>query len=104
LLCGLVGQMDQGSFPASESVLLFSLTVIGGAGHWAGPIVAGLLLRAFPALLNDFGINGNVATMIFGAGLLHALITAPQGVSGQLVDLSRMIRTKTPWLWVRKSA
>ena len=32
------------------------------------------------------------------------LVTAPQGVSGQLVDLSRMIRTKTPWLWVRKSA
>ena len=94
LLCGLVGQMDQTAFPASESVLLFALTVIGGAAHWAGPIVAGLLLRAFPALLNDFGINGNVATMIFGAGLLHALITAPQGVSGQLVDLSDLIRTK----------
>ena len=92
LLCGSVGQMEQGAFPASESVLLFALTVIGGASHWAGPIVAGLLLRAFPALLNDFGINGNIATMIFGAGLLHALITAPQGVSGQLVDLSRLIR------------
>lgn len=104
LLCGLVGQMDQTAFPASESVLLFSLTVIGGAAHWAGPIVAGLLLRAFPALLNDFGINGNVATMIFGAGLLHALITAPQGVSGQLVDLCHAIRTKASWLWVRKSA
>ena len=104
LLCGLIGQMDQGAFPASESVLLFALTVIGGAGHWAGPIVAGLLLRAFPALLNDFGINGNVATMIFGVGLLHALITAPQGVSGQLVDLARLIRAKASRLWVRKLA
>ena len=72
--------------------------------HWAGPIVAGLLLRAFPSLLNDFGINGNIATMIFGAGLLHALITAPQGVSGQLIDLSRLIRAKAARLWVRKSA
>jgi branched-chain amino acid transport system permease protein len=104
LLCGLVGQMDQASFPASESVLLFALTVIGGAGHWAGPIVAGLLFRAVPSLLNDFGINGNIATMIFGAGLLHALITAPQGVSGQLVDLSRLIRTKAAQLWVRRLA
>ena len=104
LLCGLVGQMDQAAFPASESVLLFALTVIGGAGHWAGPIVAGLLLRAFPSLLNDFGINGNIATMIFGAGLLHALITAQQGVSGQLVDLSRLIRAKAARLWVRKLA
>ena len=104
LLSGLVGQMEQGAFPASESVLLFALTVIGGAGHWAGPIVAGLLLRAFPALLNDFGIDGNIATMIFGVGLLHALITAPQGVSGQLVDLSRLIWTKAGQLWVRKPA
>jgi branched-subunit amino acid ABC-type transport system permease component len=104
LLSGLVGQMEQGAFPASESVLLFALTVIGGAGHWAGPIVAGLLLRAFPALLNDFSIDGNIATMIFGIGLLHALITAPQGVSGQLVDLSRLIKTKAGRLWVRKTA
>jgi branched-subunit amino acid ABC-type transport system permease component len=104
LLSGLVGQMEQGAFPVSESVLLFALTVIGGAGHWAGPIVAGLLLRAFPALLNDFGIDGNIATMIFGVGLLHALITAPQGVSGQLVDLFRLIGTKALQLWVRKPA
>jgi branched-chain amino acid transport system permease protein len=104
LLAGLIGQMDQAAFPASESVLLFALTVIGGAAHWAGPIVAGLLLRAFPALLNDFGINGNVATMIFGVGLLHALITAPQGVSGQLVDLFRVIRTRAARIWLRKSA
>jgi branched-chain amino acid transport system permease protein len=104
LLAGLIGQMDQAAFPASESVLLFALTVIGGAAHWARPIVAGLLLRAFPSLLNDFGINGNVATMIFGVGLLHALITAPQGVSGQLVDLSRLIRTQAARLRSRKSA
>lgn len=104
LLSGLVGQMEQGAFPASESVLLFALTVIGGAGHWAGPIVAGLLLRAFPALLNDFGIDGNIATMIFGIGLLHALITAPQGVSGQLAELSHLIKTKAGRLWVRKTA
>jgi hypothetical protein len=42
--------------------------------------------------------------MIFGIGLLHALITAPQGVSGQLVDLSHLIKTKAGQLWVRKPA
>jgi len=31
---------------------------------------------------------------VFGAGLLHALITAPQGVSGQVVNLSRLIAAK----------
>ena len=44
-------------------------------------------MRAVPGILNDWYIDGNVATIVFGAGLLHALITAPQGVAGQLLDL-----------------
>jgi branched-chain amino acid transport system permease protein len=91
LLAGGVGQLDGSAFPASQSILLFALTIVGGAYSWLGPIVAGLLLRAFPALLNDFHVDGNIATMIFGVGLLHALITAPQGAAGQLADLSRKV-------------
>jgi len=34
-------------------VMLFALTLIGGAYHWAGALVAGLLLRAVPSLLVD---------------------------------------------------
>jgi branched-chain amino acid transport system permease protein len=91
LLAGGVGQLDGSAFPASQSILLFALTIVGGAYSWLGPIVAGLLLRAFPALLNDFHVDGNIATMIFGAGLLHALITAPQGAAGQIADIGRMV-------------
>jgi branched-chain amino acid transport system permease protein len=86
LLAGLVGALDLQSFPASESILIFAVTVIGGAYSWLGPIVAGLLYRAMPGLLNDFHIDGNVATIAFGAGLLHALITAPNGASGQILQ------------------
>jgi branched-chain amino acid transport system permease protein len=86
LLASQVGELDHASFPASESILLFAVTVIGGAYNWLGAIVAGLLMRAAPGLLNDFHIDGNVATIVFGAGLLHALITAPNGVSGQIFD------------------
>jgi branched-chain amino acid transport system permease protein len=39
-----------------------------------------------PGLLNDWHINGNLATIVFGAGLLHALITSPRGVAGQILD------------------
>jgi branched-chain amino acid transport system permease protein len=91
LLAGGVGQLDGSAFPASQSIMLFALTIVGGAYSWLGPIVAGLLLRAFPALLNDFHVDGNIATMIFGAGLLHALITAPQGAAGQITDVANMI-------------
>lgn len=84
LLAGAVGQLDGRGFAASESVLLFALTIVGGAYHWIGALVAGLLLRAAPSLLIDFGVNGFLAMVFFGAALLHALITAPQGVAGQL--------------------
>jgi branched-chain amino acid transport system permease protein len=84
LLAGAVGQLDGRAFAASESVMLFALTVVGGAYHWIGAIVAGLLLRAAPSLLVDLGVNGFLAMVVFGAALLHALITAPQGVAGQL--------------------
>jgi branched-chain amino acid transport system permease protein len=94
LLAGLIGQLDLRTFPASDSVLLFALTVIGGAYNWLGPIIAALLLRAVPGILNDFYVDGNIATIVYGAGLLHALITAPQGISGQLLDLFNRLRLR----------
>lgn len=87
LLAGTVGQLDGRAFPASESVLLFALSVVGGVYHWFGALLCGLLLRAVPSLLTDFGVNGYLAMIFFGAALLHALVTAPTGVAGQLAAL-----------------
>lgn len=94
LLAGGVGQLDGSAFPASQSIMLFALTIVGGAYSWMGPIIAGLMLRAFPALLNDFHVDGNIATIVFGAGLLHALMTAPQGIAGQLQDAVAALRKR----------
>lgn len=87
LLAGSVGQLDGRNFPASDSILLFALTVVGGAYSWFGPAITGLLFRAFPSLLTAWNVDGNLAFIVFGAALLHALITAPAGVAGQLSDL-----------------
>ncbi|XFF02314.1 Branched-chain amino acid ABC transporter permease (plasmid) [Bradyrhizobium guangxiense] len=95
LLAGGVGQLDGSAFPASQSILLFALTIVGGAYSWAGPIIAGLMLRAFPALLNEFHVDGNIATIVFGAGLLHALMTAPQGIAGQIRDAAAALRMRS---------
>lgn len=84
LLAGNVGQLDGRSFAASESLTLFALTLVGGTYSWAGALISGLLLRAVPSLLTDLGVGGYVATAIFGAALMHALITAPTGIAGQL--------------------
>lgn len=92
LLAGNVGQLDGRSFSASESLFLFALSVVGGSYHWLGALIAGLLLRAVPSLLTDFGVDGYVATIIFGAALMHALVTAPRGIAGQILGLIGRIR------------
>lgn len=94
LLAGGVGQLDGRGFGASESVMLFALSIVGGVHHWLGAIVAGLLLRAVPALLTDLGVNGYLAMIFFGAALLHALVTAQRGVAGQLLDGAAALRRK----------
>ncbi len=100
---GVFASSDNGQFrtplqqglPAHAQV--FALSVVAGAYNFLGPIVAGLMLRGLPALLTEWGVDGNIATIVFGAGLLHALITAPQGISGQLIDLGRYVRAR----WMR---
>jgi branched-chain amino acid transport system permease protein len=87
LLVGALGQLDARSFLASESILLFALVVAGGAHGWQGAIVAGVLYKLMPALFNTLGISADAALIVFGAALLHALITAPRGIAGQVGDV-----------------
>ena len=84
LLAGTLGQLDARSFLASEGILLFALAVVGGAYSWIGAIIAGILYKLLPALLNDFGVSADIALIVFGAALLHAIMTAPRGIAGQL--------------------
>ena len=91
LLAGNLQLLDARSFPAGESVLIFALTIVGGAWHWFGAILTAILYRLLPALLNDVGINGNAAYIIFGAALIHALMSAPMGIAGQLSDAATAI-------------
>lgn len=94
LLAGGVGQLDGRAFGAGDSVMTFALSVVGGVYHWLGPIIAGLLMRAVPSLLSDYNVSGFLADIFFGAALLHALITAPQGVAGQLLQALTAVRRR----------
>ncbi len=94
LLAGSLGLLDSATFGASESILLFALAVVGGARYWLGVVIASALFRILPALLNDWSVDVDLAFVIFGAGLLHAVITAPDGISGQIVKgIERFART-----------
>lgn len=94
LLAGSVGQLDGRAFGANESILLFVLSVVGGTYGWAGALIAGLLSRAVPALLNDLNVNGFAAMIVFGVALIHALASAPRGIAGQLASA---------WTWIGRA-
>lgn len=89
LLAGLLGLLDPATFRASESIMLFALAVVGGARHWLGAVLAAMLYRVVPALFNNWGLDADLALVVFGAALMHALITAPDGLAGQLLGLRR---------------
>lgn len=101
LLAGSLGLLDAATFKASESVLLFALAVVGGARYWYGILIAAMLFRILPALLNNWGVDADLSFVIFGIGLLHAVITAPNGIAGQIADAiaaRSAARTKGPEL------
>jgi branched-chain amino acid transport system permease protein len=52
-------------------------------------VIAAFLFRILPALLADWGVDTDLAFIIFGAGLLHAIITAPDGIAGQIMGAAR---------------
>jgi branched-chain amino acid transport system permease protein len=94
LLAASLGLLDDGTFRSSESIMLFALAVVGGARYWLGPVIAAVLFRVLPALLSSWGVDANLAYVIFGVGLLHALITAPNGIAGQIFDALRALSAR----------
>jgi branched-chain amino acid transport system permease protein len=94
LLAGSLGLLDKGTFRAPESIMIFALCVVGGPRFWLGSIVAAFLYRVLPAILVTFELDTNLAYVIFGAGLLHALITAPDGIAGQIYGAAQALGKK----------
>lgn len=92
LLAASLGLLDAATFRASESVLLFALVIVGGARFWYGAILTAFLYRVAPGLLNNWGVDADLALVFFGAALLHAVMTAPDGIAGQINDFLAKLR------------
>lgn len=91
LFAANVGRPGTGDFGAAASILIFALTVSAGAFHLLGAVIAGLLARALPALFTEWGINAELANMVFGFLLMLSLTAAPEGAAGQLHDLWQLL-------------
>jgi branched-chain amino acid transport system permease protein len=95
LLAGSVGVLASSGFPTSDSLTLLAVTLMGGIYSLWGAVVAGLLFKLLPSLLQDWGLSSDIATILFGVGVLQVLVTAPAGLASQvpkdLANLGRLI-------------
>jgi branched-chain amino acid transport system permease protein len=67
--------------------------LMGGIYSVWGAVVAGLLVRLLPALLENWGVSIYLSLLLFGVGVLQVLATAPGGLVDQVPrDLKRLGR------------
>jgi branched-chain amino acid transport system permease protein len=98
LLSLSTGVVTTGAFPLTLSIQLLAAMVVGGTGTLVGMVWGGILLVYMPqwstSLSSDFnlgaGANAYLATIIFGAALIVAMLAAPNGIQGGL-----------RWFWAR---
>ena len=83
LLAAYVGKLYYYAFPTQDSVILLAVVLMGGVYSLWGAIVAGMLMKLLPAILDIWRINPNVLVILFGVGVLQVLLTAPGGLVDQ---------------------
>jgi branched-chain amino acid transport system permease protein len=96
LLAAQVGVPRAITFQTQDSLTLGATALIGGIFSLWGAIVAGIFNQLFPFLFQaQWGLNPNFLLIIFGAGLLQVLLTAPGGLADQfprdMANLARVI-------------
>ena len=93
LLAAASGGVNINQFPVQNSILLLAVVLMGGVYSIWGAVVAALLLRLLPALLDDWGVSTELLTILFGVGVLQVLLTAPGGLVDQVPkDLANLGR------------
>jgi branched-chain amino acid transport system permease protein len=84
LLAAQVGVPRAITFQTQDSLILAATALIGGIFSLWGAIVAGIFQQLLPFLFQaQWGVNANFLLIIFGAGLLQVLLTAPGGLVDQ---------------------
>lgn len=82
-----VSYIDPTSFTVSESILVVSMAIIGGAGSTWGPAVGAGILVALPEALRFIGFPvkdaASLRQVLYGALLVVIVALRPQGLVGQ---------------------
>src|SRR3954453_17908636 len=96
LLAAEVGVPRAITFQTQDSLILAATALIGGIYSLWGALIAGIFNQLFPFLFQaQWGVSSNYLLIIFGAGLLQVLLTAPGGLVQQfpkdMANLGRLI-------------
>ena len=94
LYAGLSEVASGASYTSFDSISLLAVGVIGGLGSAAGAVIAGILKTMGPVLIAHIpGVSsaGDLAGLLFGAGLIVQMVTAPLGIASKLLDGERAL-------------
>jgi branched-chain amino acid transport system permease protein len=101
LLAALNGVSRAINFQTQDSLTLAASALIGGIFSVWGAIIAGIFNQLLPFLFGtQWDVNPLLLLVVFGAGLLQVLLTAPGGLVDQfpkdMANLGRLITGKVP--------
>lgn len=97
LYAGLNEVASGAAFTSFDSIALMAVGVIGGLGSAAGAVIAGLLKTMAPVLiakLPGVASAGDLVGVVFGAGLIVQMVTAPLGIASQLLRAEKRIAAR----------
>jgi branched-chain amino acid transport system permease protein len=95
LLAGSSGGLSVYQFAPQESISLLAVVLMAGMGTPWGAVLAGILMKGMPAVLDRLGVSSSFLLILFGAGLVQTMAMSPGGITGQLAhDLGRRRRRK----------
>jgi len=82
-----VGYMDPSSASLDESILIFCMVLVGGAGNIRGPVLGAITLVAIPEILRFLNISdasaANIRLLAYGLLLVIMMRWRPQGLGGE---------------------
>jgi branched-chain amino acid transport system permease protein len=89
------GGVSVQQFPVEQSIILLAVVLMGGVYNIWGAVIAGILLRALPQLLDQkLGVPPELLTILFGIGVMQVLLVQPKGIVEDLRTIGRHVSTR----------
>jgi branched-chain amino acid transport system permease protein len=84
-----------GQYGVTRAVQILTFAVLGGTGHFLGPVVGALVVTSLPWVFQQFQAYINVVTGLF---LIGVIVFRPQGIVGR-----GGLAIIKPWWWPRRN-